>query len=90
MIKNVKKETWKNVRGFEGLYKVSSKGRVKALEKALKHVSKAGLVSLRVVKEKILKPNLDGRGYYHVRLSKNGKATLFKIHDLVAMHWLRI
>jgi len=84
------KESWKNVKGFEGLYKISNKGRVKALTKVLKHVSKNGLVTLRVVKEKILKPNLDGRGYYHVRLSKNGKVTLFKIHDLVAIHWLRL
>lgn len=33
-----KKETWKPVKGYEGLYEVSSLGRVKALPKQKRHV----------------------------------------------------
>lgn len=63
-------------------------GRVKALRKTSKHVSKKGKISRRVLKEKMLKPNLDARGYYHVRLAKEGVYELFKIHVLVASVWL--
>ena len=62
------KEYWKDIKGFEGLYKVSTWGRVK---------------SLKYNREKILKPSKDKDGYLHVVLYKNGKIKGYKIHRLV-------
>ena len=62
-------EVWKDVSGYEGLYQVSDKGRIK---------------SLKFRKERILKPGRDTCGYLHVILWKNGRKKLCKVHRLVA------
>jgi len=65
-------------------------GRVKACEKQVQGVVKhTNDPIMRTRKEKTLKGALDGEGYLHVRLSKNGKAKLFKIHSLVAQSFLQ-
>ena len=71
----MKKEYWKPVLGYEGLYEVSNWGRVK---------------SIRFGKERILKPYTDKRGYLNVSLCKNNKQKLFKVHRLVATAFLEI
>lgn len=64
------KEIWKNISGFEGLYQVSSFGRVK---------------SFYGKKEHILKHADRGNGYLFVVLCKEGcKPKLYLIHRLVA------
>ena len=67
-------ETWKNIKGYEGLYQVSSMGRVKSLER------KDCLG--RIVKERVLKPGMDKDGYLFVNLCAGGKRTFF-VHRLV-------
>lgn len=64
----MKKEYWKPVVGYEGLYEVSNFGRVK---------------SIRFGKERILKPGTDKRGYLLVGLCKNNKQKTHKVHRLV-------
>lgn len=65
-------EIWKDIENYEGLYRISSWGRVK---------------SLRYGKERILKPaNVDG--YLRVCLYKDGEPKWFKIHRLVAEAFL--
>lgn len=65
----MKKEIWKPVLGYKGLYEVSNWGRVK---------------SIRFGKERILKPDIVGRGYFQVDLWKNGKVKRYYVHRLVA------
>ena len=65
----MKKEYWKPVVGYEGLYEVSNLGRVK---------------SLKFGKERILKPQKDTSGYLCVTLCKNNNQCQFKVHRLVA------
>ena len=67
-------EIWKNIKGYEGLYQVSSMGRVKSLER------KDCLG--RIVKERVLKPSMDKDGYLFVNLCAGGKRTFF-VHRLV-------
>ena len=69
----MKKEYWRPVLGYEGLYEVSNWGRVKSLPRN-------GTVKYA----RILKPDTDKDGYLYVVLSKNNKQKLFKIHRLVA------
>lgn len=68
-------EEWRDVAGYEGLYQVSSMGRVKSLERA----DSWG----RTVKERILKPNVVGGGYLRVVLYAGGKTRMFFVHRLV-------
>ena len=68
-------ETWKNIKGYEGLYQVSSMGRVKSLERKVRHG--------RTVKERILKPYMDRGGYLLVGLCAGGKRKTLKVHRLV-------
>ena len=49
-------EVWKPIKGYEGLYEVSDMGRVKSLEKRVRHVSRIKHAEgVSVVKERILK-----------------------------------
>ena len=68
-------ETWKNIKGYEGLYQVSNMGRVKSLER------KDCLG--RIVKERILKLGIDRYGYLFVNLCAGGKKRTFFVHRLV-------
>lgn len=77
-------EIWKDVAGYEGLYKVSSQGRVKSLLRT--NIGSDG--RNRTFKEKILKPVHDGKGYFQVSLCKNGKAKMFLIHRLVSLAFI--
>ena len=72
------KEVWKSIPNYEGLYEVSSLGRVKSLGND------------RTRKEKILKPFVTGkyRNYYTLELSKDGIKKTFKVHHLVVLSFL--
>lgn len=75
-------EVWKDVVGYEGLYQVSNKGRVKRLinfDSKLSYSKK----ELTERKEKILKEECSN-GYLRVTLTKNKKYKHFKVHRLVA------
>ena len=79
----MKKEYWKPVVGYEGLYEVSNWGRVKSAKRLVK--SPRGY---RTVCERILKPTKDSHGYLCVSLHKEGKMKFVKIHRLVAEAFL--
>ena len=81
----MKEEIWKDIEGFEGLYQVSSFGKVKSLPKKFKVHNQCGETeSYRVTKEKILKPQQDKYGYLRVTLCNNKGHFLKQIHRLVA------
>ena len=65
-------EIWKDIEGYEGLYQVSNKGRIKSLNYR------------RTGKEGMLKGKPDKDGYLRVSLYKNRKQKPFYIHRLVA------
>ena len=73
------KEIWKDITGYEGLYKVSNLGMVKSLER--KVWNGKGYI---IVRERILKPGKDKGGYLKVHLCKDGKAKSILLHRLVA------
>ena len=73
----------KDIIGFEGIYKISSSGKV------FKYPCKRMLNGGKVVdvQEKELK--ISGRvGYPTVALYKNGKQHTFMIHRLIAIHFI--
>ena len=68
-------EVWRDVKGYEGRYQVSSMGRVKSLERK----DRFG----RTVKERILKPYINRYGYLLVVLCAGGKQKTLNVHRLV-------
>ena len=74
----MKNEEWRDVVGYEGLYQVSSEGRVKSLERNIPHWRGGE----RIQKERILKPVVTG-GYLRVGLSVDGKLKMLRVHRLV-------
>lgn len=77
-------EIWIEIEGYEGLYEVSSLGRVKSLERKVL-VERNN--SYYILKERILKQNLGGE-YLMLSLSKNGKVKNRTVHSLVAEAFL--
>lgn len=68
-------ELWLSIPGYEGLYAVSNKGRVKSL-------ARKTYTGNRSVPEIIRKPNIM-KGYHCIALKKCGKTKVFRIHRLV-------
>lgn len=68
----INNEIWKPVMGYNGLYEVSSLGRVKSLNYK------------RTGREQILKAGKNKKGYLYVILSKSGVRTKYFVHRLVA------
>ena len=62
-------ETWKWVKDYDGIYKISNYSRIKSYQKRT---------------EKIIKPALSESGYLYVCLSKFGEHKHFRLHRLVA------
>lgn len=71
---------WKQVKGYEGLYEISSEGSVRSLDR-INYGGRGG--SKRVRKGALMKLNDCGR-YLDVQLWKNGKVTHKLIHRLIA------
>ena len=62
-------EVWKDIKGYEGMYKISSYGNVMSLKKS---------------KPRILKPCANDRGYLLICLCKNGHIKTQRMARLVA------
>lgn len=77
-------EIWKPIEGYEGLYEVSSYGRVRSLDRYVK--GRYG--NYRLHKGKILSPAKDTTGYLKVVLSCNGKSKTIKVHRLIAQTFI--
>lgn len=83
-IMNDENEVWKDVVGYEGIYEVSSFGRVKSLERVVNH-KRTGTMKIH---SKILSNSTDSGGYCIHRLSKNGVMKSFSAHQIVAVAFL--
>lgn len=77
-------EIFKDVKNYEGYYKVSNLGSVKSLERTF--VRSNGRIL--TIKEGILNPRLNSRGYPTVGLYKDDKRKMRTIHQLVAESFL--
>lgn len=73
-------EIWKPIKDYEGYYEVSNLGRIKSLERVdCKGQSR---------KEKIKKHGNDKDGYKLTTLCKDRVKTNFRVHRLVALHFV--
>lgn len=78
-------ETWAPVVGYEGLYEISTLGRIRSLSRRRSgrtHNSKGEFFFYTT--PKLLTPKLGSAGYMQVGLSKNGKAKTCHMHRMMA------
>lgn len=74
-------EEWRDIKGFEGCYQVSSWGRVRSITRKILIKLPSGKSYYRLSKGRILNQKRDKDGYLLVGL---GKSTTRKVHRLVA------
>ena len=74
------REEWRTIHGYEGLYQVSSMGRVKSLERTI--IRKNGRPIQ--ISEKYIAQQILPSGYVRVNLSKDGIGYKHYVHRLVA------
>ena len=63
-------EIWKEIKGYDGKYQISNRGRCRAFSYDMNH--------------KLITHRVDSAGYVTVRLSYHGNTKTLKIHRLVA------
>ncbi len=71
-------ELWKPIEGYEGLYDVSSWGRIRSYSRTTK----------RLLVPEIRRPKLYQTGYFYAPLSKKSKVKWCQVHRLVAKHFI--
>ena len=76
-------EIWKNIKGFENYYQISTFGRIRSLTRKVNTFH-----GIRIVKGQILKPLKTRNGYYRIDLRLKQKHNYFLIHRLVAKTFL--
>ncbi len=77
----MKKEIWKSVVGYEGLYEISNYGRCRRISYPIDTAAKVAQFGL----PHYLKPSYSEDGYVRYALSVNGKTKLIPAHRLVLL-----
>lgn len=74
-------EEWRDIKGYEGYYQVSSLGRVRSCDRYV-----LGRYNNTLFKKGTsLKPWINEKGYYCLTLAKDSRKKHFKLHRLVAL-----
>ena len=76
-------EVWKDIIDYPN-YQISNYGRIKSKQR----FSNCCYGKQRLLKEKIIVPTPDKKGYLRIMLCKNGNKKRFYIHELVAKTFL--
>ena len=79
-------EIWKDIIGYEGLYQISSFGRVKSCSRVIRTKSRWGIIMNKSKGESILSNILNSK-YMRVTLSNIDKK-IYSVHRLVAMAFI--
>lgn len=77
-------ETWKDIKGFEGLYQISSNGRLKSCAKTWI----CGINSVRTKPETFMLWSSDEAAYQITSIVNNGAKKMVSQHRLMAQHFL--
>ena len=74
-------KTWLKCKGFEDSYEVSTDGEIRSVDR---YITRSDTGTCVFIKGKILKFQIDKRGYCRVSLHKNNEKTTAKVHRIVA------
>ena len=78
----MEQEIWRPVVGYEGVYEVSNKGRIKSLERIVNTKNR------KIHKRESIRNLKIHDGYYYITLAKNSKRETLAVHRIVAMAFL--
>lgn len=76
---------WKDIKGYEGLYQASEWGEIRSLSRLMKNRHNG----FSRIRRRILSQSINSGGRYCVTLSKDGKGKSWKVHQLIAMAFLK-
>lgn len=82
-LKDLKNEIWKDIEGYEGLYQVSSLGRIKSFDRIIKYKIKNKIITY-LKKGRIMKPHNNGRDYLNIQFKDGNIRKHLYIHIIVA------
>ena len=77
-------EVWKDVVGYEGVYQVSTLGRVRSLERTIHKNDGTSML----IPSKMIAPVLMNKGYIGATLCKNKIQRIKRVHRLVAQAFI--
>lgn len=77
-------EVWKDIKGYEGLYQISTLGQYRSCDRYILCKNRWGQSMYVFHKGKCMKQYVNNKGYYTARLYKNGSQKTYLIHRLVA------
>ncbi len=77
------KEIFKPIKNYEGLFEISNYGRIKSCERKVSNHT--GIMNKPM---RMLKPQVNKKGYLIVRLMKGNNKKTLTIHRLVALHFI--
>lgn len=78
-MENITNEEWRSISGYEGYYEISNMGRVRSLDRISYGRSLTG---------RLLRPGRTSGGHRSVGLSRDGVATQYYVHQLVAAAYI--
>lgn len=85
----MQEEIWKDIEGYEGLYQISTVGRVKRVARYYtQYNGLTGKENTHFLPEMIMKPFEDEDGYLRIQFIKNGHRKKHFVHRLVALNFI--
>lgn len=84
--KSLNGEIWKDIPDYEGIYQVSTLGRIKLLDRVCTHYN--SIHGSKFLSERIMKQEIGSNGYYRVNLTKNSKSKHPTVHRLVGLTFI--
>lgn len=81
-------EEWKDIKGYEGSYKISNFGHVKSINRIIENGS-SQIKGEQSIGSRILTPRINPAGYHRVSLSIKCKVKDFYVHRLVAKSFVK-
>lgn len=81
----IQKEIWIDIIGHEALYQISTKGKLRSLDRIVKHPNGK---SNFPIKGRFLNPSITPNGYFRYSISKEHKRTYESVHRAVAIHFI--
>lgn len=78
----IRKQLWKDIPGYEGLYQINNFGKIKRLSRLRKSISKGAPTHIN---SKIIKSNKMPNGYALIRLRKDKNSKSYYVHRLVML-----
>lgn len=81
-------EIWKDIIGYEGLYQISNTGFVKSFDRYIHGISILGKKFVIKRSGALMSIAFDKNKYRVISLFENRKKKMFKVHRLVAIHFI--